>query len=242
MPVATEKVAADAKPAKARPAKDRDKAPAPSVAVRSSAKPAVPPVEKPRKGKPAAPAEIVPKPPAARPKGKTGKASVETSLAAEKITVRTAVPSPRAPAAEAVPKAPPLPKAKPEKSGEVLAKAEPAPKRSLLGQSAKPKATLKSGGSTRARGRDTRITVFVARGGPLRGDADYELAFPNRHQALAFLSNQHGLTIDEQRQLARASRLKLNRRWHGSEACILREVALDPDQAARVLQGELVAA
>ena len=85
---------------------------------------------------------------------------------------------------------------------------------------------------------DSRITVFVARGGPARGEADYEQAFANRHQALAFLSNQHGLSVEEQRQLAKASRLKLNRRWHGSEACALREIALEPDQAAKVLRGE----
>lgn len=83
-----------------------------------------------------------------------------------------------------------------------------------------------------------RITVYVARGGPARGQADYEQAFPERRQALDFLSNQHGLTHDEQRQLAKTSRLKLNRRWHGSEACALRELALAPEVAAQVLRGE----
>jgi hypothetical protein len=90
-----------------------------------------------------------------------------------------------------------------------------------------------------ARGpRTPRVTVYIARGGPARGDADYELAFPTRPQALAFLVNQHGLTTDEQRRLAKQSRLKLNRRWHGSDACALREVALDAEQASRVLAGE----
>ncbi len=89
--------------------------------------------------------------------------------------------------------------------------------------------------ATPAPRRSSKVNLSVARGGPARGDADYEVAFPSRPAALGFLANQHGLTVDEQRRLARESRLKLNRRWHGSEACFIREVAVDPDLARELL-------
>jgi hypothetical protein len=77
--------------------------------------------------------------------------------------------------------------------------------------------------------------VYVARGGSLRGAADYEVPFASRPQALAFLVNQHGLTIEEQRKLAKSSTLRLNRRWHGSDACAIKEMRMTPDEAQRAL-------
>jgi len=83
------------------------------------------------------------------------------------------------------------------------------------------------------------ITLFVAQGGPRRGRADYAVPFANRADALSFLANQHGLDVDEQRALARESKLTLRPAWHGAETCAIREIALAPDDAERALRSEL---
>lgn len=85
-----------------------------------------------------------------------------------------------------------------------------------------------------------QVRLFVATGGPARGETDYAWAFRTRPEALAFLANQHGLTIDEQRALARASRLKLDRRHHGSAACAVVERRLAETEAAKALAGEAI--
>ncbi|AIE85328.1 hypothetical protein OP10G_1960 [Fimbriimonas ginsengisoli Gsoil 348] len=81
--------------------------------------------------------------------------------------------------------------------------------------------------------------LYIARGGSPRGAPDYEVPFPTRPQALAFLANQHGLTTEEVRKLAKGSSLRLKRQWHGSEACAVREIRMTPDEAQRALFGEL---
>ena len=170
--------------------------------------------------------------PTAQPAPEEPKGTREARVAAPSVGAqaggRTASPKPKTATQTPLTKAkPPEPKPLPEpknKNYETNPKLKPTPRKLSRKEALQ------------------RITVFVARGGPARGDADYELAFPSRPRALAFLANQHGLTVEEQRRLAKASKLKLNRRWHGSDACVLREVALDPDAAARVLAGEPLAA
>jgi hypothetical protein len=199
-------------PVVAKPAARKPpKAPAPTAAVEPRAK-----ARRPAPPEPVTPAvEAKPKVPRAGPKSSPSLPIEEPA----KETSRRRKPAPPPPVAVS---APAKRKSKP-KAVEIPA---PAP-------AAKPKPKAVARGL-----RTPRVTVYIARGGPARGDADYELAFPTRPQALAFLVNQHGLTTDEQRRLAKQSRLKLNRRWHGSDACALREVALDAEQASRVLAGE----
>lgn len=83
------------------------------------------------------------------------------------------------------------------------------------------------------------VTLYVARGGAPRSEADYEVAFPSRPEAIAFLVNQHGLTFEEQKKLAKASSLKLKRKWHGSDACAVRELRVPPNDVPKALRGEL---
>jgi hypothetical protein len=189
----------------------------------------------------AAKKRVVPAPPAEKPVPKAVPAPVETKKIAAKKAVAAPAEVPPAPTTPS--KATKVKTVKTEKAP-VLAQEKAQPKtvkERVETPILKPKPRVAKKAAPR-RKVDTRITVYVARGGPARGEADYEQAFANRHQALAFLSNQHGLSGEEQRQLAKASRLKLNRRWHGSEACALREIALEPDQAAKVLRGEMASA
>lgn len=85
--------------------------------------------------------------------------------------------------------------------------------------------------------RSKYINLYVARGGALRGDADYEVVFETRPQALAFLANQHGLSREESLALAKESKLKLKRNWHGSDACAVKEVKVLLEEARKFLLG-----
>ena len=87
--------------------------------------------------------------------------------------------------------------------------------------------------------RDPRLPVFITRSGPRSGPADCEAAFRSKAEAVGFLVNAHGLTVVEGRRLAKDLRLKLDRKWHGSETCSIREVPMTPDEACRALSGDL---
>lgn len=85
------------------------------------------------------------------------------------------------------------------------------------------------------------VKLFVARGGSPRTAADYELGFRTRPEAVGFMVNQHGLTVEEGRKLAKEGKLKLRREWHGADACAIREQAVAPEDVGRALTGELFA-
>jgi hypothetical protein len=81
--------------------------------------------------------------------------------------------------------------------------------------------------------------VYVVRSGAPAGRPDFEAAFSSKQEAVQFLANQHGLDTEETRKLNREMALKLNRKWHGSEACAIKEIPMSPDRAKRALSGEL---
>lgn len=83
------------------------------------------------------------------------------------------------------------------------------------------------------------MELYVCRSGPRRGDPQLEAAFRTRSEAVAFLSNVHGLAGDEQKILSREGKLNLDPRWHGSESCAIKAVKLPPPEAARALSGEM---
>lgn len=89
------------------------------------------------------------------------------------------------------------------------------------------------------RKRSSQLELYVARSGPKRGDAQLEAAFRTRVEAVAFLSNVHGLAHDEQKLLAREGKLSLDPRWHGSETCAIRAVKFPPQDVPRALNGDL---
>lgn len=79
------------------------------------------------------------------------------------------------------------------------------------------------------------VVLYVARGGPSRGEPDYKWLFETKKEALEFLANQHGLDSEEFKRLKSASRLKLDRAWHGSVACSIQEMRLSESEAKRAL-------
>lgn len=83
------------------------------------------------------------------------------------------------------------------------------------------------------------VSLFLSRSGPRKGPAECEAAFRTKAEAVAFLTDLHGLTGEESRRLAREMALSLKRKWHGAERCAIREERMSPEQARRALSGEL---
>ena len=81
--------------------------------------------------------------------------------------------------------------------------------------------------------------LFLARSGPRRGQPECEAAFASKAEAVAFLTDLHGLTSEEARRLAKQMALPLKRKWHGSESCAIREARVSPEQARLALSGEM---
>jgi hypothetical protein len=101
-----------------------------------------------------------------------------------------------------------------------------------------PKAPAKGVARSKPASRNSR-PVYVVRSGAPAGRPDFEAAFSSKQEAVQFLANQHGLDTEETRKLNREMALKLNRKWHGSEACAIKEIPMSPDRAKRALSGEL---
>jgi len=99
-----------------------------------------------------------------------------------------------------------------------------------------PPAPVKTGGKG-----SRSLPVFVVRSGPKRGAPDLEAAFETKQEAIHFAANLHGLNTEEQRELAKALQLKLDRKWHGSETCAIQMVSMSPDRARRAFRGDLYA-
>lgn len=225
-----------AKAAKAAPASAAAAAPAKRERAKLETAPA--PKQAKAKAKP-----VEPKPeakPKKTPKRATSSgAKLTDPLGIETIQVVTVRPAKRATrrAVPAVaPKRPKQAEAKPletKKKPVAKRKQPPAPEPAPILAAAPKRPRL-----TVAERKAATATLYVARGGAPRGLADYEVPFESRPQALAFLVNQHGLTFEEQKKLAKTSSLRLNRRWHGSDGCAIREVRLTPEEAQRVLRGE----
>ncbi len=82
----------------------------------------------------------------------------------------------------------------------------------------------------------------MAQSGPRTGASECVVAFASRREAIEFLANLNGLSHEEQRQLARESKLKLQRQWHGAERCGVKAISLPEGEATKALAGELDAA
>jgi hypothetical protein len=83
------------------------------------------------------------------------------------------------------------------------------------------------------------IELFVARSGPKKGKPECEAAFATKPEAVAFLTSQHGLDIDEAKKLGKNLSLPLDRRWHGADICSIEPATMSPLKAKQALSGEL---
>lgn len=211
---------AKARPAKARPAKPAFPAETPKKAAAKKTAPAKP-VSEAGAEKPARAARKPPETPPSPVRAKAPRAQKE-----EAVTAPTPKAGPRKKIEEKPAASAPI-AAKP--AGSKLPKVKPIASETAKAPIRKPASTA----------RTRSVPVYVVRSGPKAGPADLEAAFGTKQEALSFLVNVHGLSTDEQRKLAKEHALKLNRRWHGSEACAIREVPMSRERAQKALSGEM---
>ncbi len=83
------------------------------------------------------------------------------------------------------------------------------------------------------------IKLYVTSSGPAKGEPDCRAAFQTKDGAVEFLTNLHGLQLEEARKLKKELQLRLKRRIHGSDLCAIQVEAMEPQLAESALSGEL---
>ena len=83
------------------------------------------------------------------------------------------------------------------------------------------------------------IKLYVTSSGPAKGEPDCKAAFQTKDDAVRFLTDLHGLEIEESKRLRKELQLPLKRRVHGSDCCYIQVEAMPPTVAEQALSGEL---
>jgi hypothetical protein len=84
----------------------------------------------------------------------------------------------------------------------------------------------------------TEVVLFVTRSGPRKGDPECQAAFETKDEAVRFLTDLHGLSVEEGRVLRKDLRLKLRKKVHGSELCSITAEPMTKQQAQLALSGD----
>ncbi len=84
--------------------------------------------------------------------------------------------------------------------------------------------------------RGATVEVFCTRSGPKRGEPDQSSVFRTKAEAVEFLVNLHGLSLEESRILKKELALNLNRKWHGSDRCDIRSLEVSVKEAQHLLE------
>lgn len=83
------------------------------------------------------------------------------------------------------------------------------------------------------------IKLYVTSSGPAKGEPECRAAFETKDDAVRFLIDLHGLQLEEARRLKKELQLRLKRRLHGSDLCVIQVEEMEPPVAASALSGEL---
>jgi hypothetical protein len=83
------------------------------------------------------------------------------------------------------------------------------------------------------------IKLYVTSSGPSKGEPECQAAFQTKDDAVRFLTDLHGLQLEEARRLKKDLQLRLKRRVHGSDLCVIQVETMPPALAEQALSGEL---